>query len=1560
MTTIVTRAGKGTPLTNNEVDTNFTNLNTDKLELGGTFSSGTANSVLFLNGSKALTTGSALTFDGTNLLNDQSTASPIGIRLRNGSTSTSAGTRVAFEFGGTTTGYIGNQFDGGDFNTQYMAVQNHIWFRGASEKMRLTDTGLKASIAGTNADPVFSYTSDTNTGIFFPAADKLGFVAGGGSDQMVLTTTGLGIGTNNPSGFLANKLVIATGGTANEGITIYSSSNNGSLWFADATTGAGRYAGGIDYQHATNELIFYSNSQGNMRLDSSGNLGLGVTPSAWFSTIRALQIGSVGGAFISGNTSAGGGSTIGLNTYFDAAAATARYGASSFASRYTQLNGAHEWYTAPSGTANDPITFTQAMTLDASGNLLVGETARAYLSRFTLSYDPASTNGPIFLDNRSFGIDRGGSLWLGGRYNSSNDYRPYGGITARKENGTDGNSAGYLAFATNNNAADATERARISADGTFRVKGAGTAGSTDAFQVAGTAPASAMTLDASGDLAIGDTATNGIRLSAVKNNPTRGIIAHIYNIGTSSLTGSQILFTQNTIANWVIGQPAGEDAFAFWSGRNTASNGTERARITSGGTFQTSLDASIYGVTVGRGAGAVATNTALGVNALAASNSGTGRNTGLGYAAMAANTTGVNNTGVGQQALTTNQNGSDNIAVGYASLFLNVSGSTNVAVGVGSLQNTTASNNTAVGHQSLTSNLSASNNTAFGYQAGYANTTGRIVAVGYQALVNSTTASANTAVGYVALQANTTGAANTAVGDQALNANTTASNNTAVGYQAGYSNTTGTDLVAVGYQSANNVTTGAGNVAVGSETLQAVTTGSDNIAIGRFALESRSTSSTGNVAIGYASQVAAGVASYNTSVGYSALRLVTTGANNVAVGTNALYSNTTASNNTAVGYEAGYSNTTGTENTAVGYQAFHANTIGNYNSAFGYTALKSNTTGSFNTATGREALFYNTTGGNNTADGFEALFYNTTGANNTAVGFSALVNNTTASNNTAVGYQAAYSTQTGSSCVAIGYQTLYNNTGGDNDAVGNQAMYSTTTGNVNAAFGQNAMRANTTGSSNVAIGSSALRFNTTASNNTAVGYQAGYSNTTGADNIYVGVQAGYTNTTSSQNTAVGRVALYNNTGASNSAFGYGGLSGNTSGANNTAVGVQALNANTTASDNTAVGYQAGYSQTTGGGANVFIGKLAGFGITTGSVNTFVGTNSGDAMTTGTKNVILGRYSGNQGGLDIRTASNYIVLSDGDGNPRVYHDGSQLVVDKPLTTGLTKRTVFSFNRQTEYINGIRLRTPLGYVNDGFYQVTLRGYHYRKGASADLTVCWYGYSVFGYPIALSVTTSGGWSPTVYLKNNGSGGTDIYFGIDDSDGYYLFGDVDVTSISAIPTSGWSVDDTAYTSGGVDVPYVQQIGKAAGQVGQGTDARLYVTKGITFPATQNASSNANTLDDYEEGSWTPTTSASGVTLTNFNSYYTKIGRLVHVYAYVEVNNSGGTLAGITWTGLPFAALSYAPALRYYKAGTGSANTQIWASDSYTESGAAQIVDNNDIGSGISAIMISATYFVS
>ena len=82
----------------------------------------------------------------------------------------------------------------------------------------------------------------------------------------------------------------------------------------------------------------------------------------------------------------------------------------------------------------------------------------------------------------------------------------------------------------------------------------------------------------------------------------------------------------------------------------------------------------------------------------------------------------------------------------------------------------------------------------------------------------------------------------------------------------------------------------------------------------------------------------------------------------------------------------------------------------------------------------------------------------------------------------------------------------------------------------------------------------------------------------------------------------------------------------------TAVGHNALATNTTSSYNTAVGHDALASAT-------------------GSYNTAIGPrNSGDLITSGTKNTIIGDFNGNQGNLDIRTSSNFIVLSDGDGYP----------------------------------------------------------------------------------------------------------------------------------------------------------------------------------------------------------------------------------------------------------------------------------------------------------------------
>lgn len=79
-----------------------------------------------------------------------------------------------------------------------------------------------------------------------------------------------------------------------------------------------------------------------------------------------------------------------------------------------------------------------------------------------------------------------------------------------------------------------------------------------------------------------------------------------------------------------------------------------------------------------------------------------------------------------------------------------------------------------------------------------------------------------------------------------------------------------------------------------------------------------------------------------------------------------------------------------------------------------------------------------------------------------------------------------------------------------------------------------------------------------------------------------------------------------------------------------------------------------------------------------------------------------------------------------------------------------------------------------------------------------------------------------------------------------------------------------------------------------------LVPANGIVFPGTQVASAGVNTLDDYEEGSWTP--SCFGVTLTSAAGRYTKVGRLVAVDGVMQFpGNADGNWT--TVAGLPFAA---------------------------------------------------------
>jgi hypothetical protein len=283
-----------------------------------TLSGGTANGVTYLNGSKVLTSGSALTFDGANL--GVGTSSPI--RKLSVSNSGAEGLEIGpGSINGDTSGAVTSVY----YNRSSSAYVNAI----------------------ENANSFIYQTS--------------------GTEGMRLTSTGLGIGTSSPS----ERLEVV--GVAK----IRTSGGNGLQIVPDTTPYIQAFgaSGNTTLQLNGQSISFWSGASygaesEKMRIDASGNLGLGVTPSAWASNFKANQIGQ--GAYIAGRTDAVA-LYMGSNGFWNGS--SDRYIANGFATDYYQATGSHIWRTAASGTAGNAISFTQAMTLDASGNLGVGTTS---------------------------------------------------------------------------------------------------------------------------------------------------------------------------------------------------------------------------------------------------------------------------------------------------------------------------------------------------------------------------------------------------------------------------------------------------------------------------------------------------------------------------------------------------------------------------------------------------------------------------------------------------------------------------------------------------------------------------------------------------------------------------------------------------------------------------------------------------------------------------------------------------------------------------------------------------------------------------------------------------------------------------------------------------------------------------------------------------------------------------------------------------------------------------------------------------------------------------------
>ena len=172
--------------------------------------------------------------------------------------------------------------------------------------------------------------------------------------------TNIGIGTTTP------LVKLHVNGTGTQYFRL-SSSTNSTFQQMGATSG------GTFLEYKTLYRLVDTDNGTRLTLDASGNLGLGVTPSAWWSGMKAVEAqGSSGGVFASASVN---GHFL-TNGYYDGTNWV--YKNTGFVSYYSQTVGQHQWLTAPSGTAGNAISFTQAMTLNASGNLSIGNTNDTY------------------------------------------------------------------------------------------------------------------------------------------------------------------------------------------------------------------------------------------------------------------------------------------------------------------------------------------------------------------------------------------------------------------------------------------------------------------------------------------------------------------------------------------------------------------------------------------------------------------------------------------------------------------------------------------------------------------------------------------------------------------------------------------------------------------------------------------------------------------------------------------------------------------------------------------------------------------------------------------------------------------------------------------------------------------------------------------------------------------------------------------------------------------------------------------------------------------------------
>jgi len=441
-----------------------------------TLSAGTANGVAYLNGSKVLTSGSALVFDGTNLGVGDSPSYKLDVAVN--ADSANSGIRLLNNSAGSSAASV----------FRLGTDQGNIGFLRANSSTNTAAIGGASSVVLGN-------------GLAFPVV-----IATNGVERLRVDSSGnLGIGTSSPSF------------PSGSGLAIYNSSVP-RLKFSNSTTGDGSTDGtnllvsGSDFyiqQREAASVIIATNGADRATIDSAGNLGLGVTPSGSWGT-QAFMLGKSGASnptypFIASTDSQA--VLIGSNSYWDGTNFKAQFGGAGVVAMHQKFNyNAITWHTAPAVTTGNNQTFTQAMTLDADGDLGVGITsplykihssgtvARKYTTPGTTG-SPAEEAGFVYADDGSTPV---AGIWFFNTFSSGNTTQ--------------------MAFKTRNSAGTVVEAVRIDAGQNVLIGATSFADGSNVFRISGSTISSGSSVtttrtrlefNSSGLGTVGSISTNG-------------------------------------------------------------------------------------------------------------------------------------------------------------------------------------------------------------------------------------------------------------------------------------------------------------------------------------------------------------------------------------------------------------------------------------------------------------------------------------------------------------------------------------------------------------------------------------------------------------------------------------------------------------------------------------------------------------------------------------------------------------------------------------------------------------------------------------------------------------------------------------------------------------------------------------------------------------------------------------------------------------------------------------------------------------------------------------------